>query len=177
MRCNSQAYAGESASVTEPGLYSVLLFIFRKQMVQNGDWWTSPTENETGELVMVTGRRDVDKFRGNPKFNIRVEVTWKYDPNCTGMPDRPTSELMERVQDAMMQVFDKDPVAVITGIYTGAGERNWIFYTLSTFIFEKKINFALGEFPMLPITIYTENDPDWMEYQEMKDLSEINTSD
>ena len=89
------------------------------------------------------------------------------------MPDTPTSTIMEAVQDALQKVFTKDPVAILTGIYTGDGERNWIFYTTSIHIFEKKINQALAPFDLLPITIYTENDPEWLEYEEMKDASEI----
>ena len=74
-------------------------------------------------------------------------------------------------------IFKKDPVAILTGIYTGDNERNWIFYTLSTHIFGRKINEALAQFELLPITIYCENDPDWNEYQEMKELSEIDAEE
>lgn len=142
-------------------------------MAKEKDWWTSPTESESGRLVMVTGRRDVDKFRDNPRYNIRVEVTWKYAGDASGMPDVATSTLMSDVQEALETIFEKDPVAVLTGVYTGDNERNWVFYTLSTHIFERKINEALSGFELLPITIYTENDPDWAEYSEMKELSEI----
>lgn len=146
-------------------------------MTKESDWWTSPTESDTGRLIMVTGRRDVDEFRNNPKFNIRVEVTWRYNGNVSGMPDELTAKLMESVQDALQSAFSKDPVAVLTGIYTGDNERNWVFYTLSTHIFGRKLNEALADFDLLPITIYTENDPDWEEYKEMKSLSEISASD
>lgn len=131
------------------------------------DWWTAPTQSESDRLIMVTGRRDVSKFRENPKFSIRVEVTWKYAGDDAGMPDFETSSLMEKVQEALETSFRKDPVAVLTGIFTGDDERNWIFYTLSTHIFGRKINEALADFPMLPIEIYCENDPDWHEYDEM----------
>lgn len=143
-------------------------------MAEKGDWWTSPTEDENGHLVMVTGRRDVDKFRLNPKFSIRVEITWRYETDTSGMPDRDTSTLMENVQNAIQHEFTKDPVAVLTGVYTGAGERNWVFYTRSTNMFNGRLNKALAPFELLPITIYAENDPDWAEYAEMKDASEIN---
>ncbi|MBQ9073608.1 MAG: DUF695 domain-containing protein [Muribaculaceae bacterium] len=146
-------------------------------MADKSEWWTAPTESETGNLIMVTGRRDVDAFKNNPRFNIRVEVTWKYIGDKNGMPDVATSTLMEQVQDALTSVFAKDPVAIMTGIYTGDGERNWVFYTLSTNIFGKKINEALQAFDLLPLTIYCENDPDWNEYQEMKSLTEIHTED
>ncbi|MDE6369116.1 MAG: DUF695 domain-containing protein, partial [Muribaculaceae bacterium] len=138
------------------------------------DWWTCPTESEDGRLIIVSGRRDIDSFRDNPRFNIRVEITWRYSdsPDAT-MPDEATSKTMGEVTDALNSVFDKDPVAVMTGIYTGAGERNWVFYTLSTNIFNKKLNQALESFPILPLSIYAENDPEWLEYAEMRDLSEI----
>ena len=146
-------------------------------MANNSDWWTAPTESENGNLIMVTGRRDIENFKNNPKFNIRIEVTWKYNSDISGMPDFETSSLKEEVQTSIEDTFKKDPIAVLTGIYTGDGERNWIFYTLSTNIFGKKFNEALQSFELLPITIYAENDPEWNEYQEMKSLTEINSED
>ena len=127
---------------------------------------------------MVTGHRDIAKFRNNPRFNIRVEITWAYGQDATaGMPDTATSELMEQATDNLNKIFDADPVAVLTGIYTGAGERNWVFYTLSTHIFQRKLNEALAELPLLPLQISAENDADWEEYDEMRSLSEIQTED
>lgn len=146
-------------------------------MSKSSDWWTAPTESESGQLIMVTGRRDVEKFRSNPRFNIRVEITWKYEGEGSGMPDYNTSSLMEQVQETLEKEFEKDPVAVLTGIYTGDNERNWVFYTLSTHIFGRKLNDALASFELLPITIYCENDPEWNEYQEMKEHSEIDAGD
>lgn len=122
---------------------------------------------------MVTGRKDVRKWMDNPKFNIRVEVTWRYSGDASGMPDVATSTLMEQVQEVLTGCFAKDPVAVLTGIYTGDDERNWIFYTLSTHIFGRKLNECLSEFPVLPLDIYCENDPEWLEYKEMCE-AEIN---
>ena len=138
-------------------------------MAKETEWWTAPAQAEDGRLIMVTGRKDVNRFRSNPRFSIRVEVTWPYESTADGMPDKQTSELMEQVQEALEEAFKKDPVAVLTGIYTGAGERNWVFYTLSTNIFGKKLNEALADFPVLPLNIYSENDPDWNEYAEMSE--------
>lgn len=44
---------------------------------------------------MVTGRRDVKKFRENPRFGIRVEVSWKYKSGADGMPGLEDSRQME----------------------------------------------------------------------------------
>ncbi|MDE7153089.1 MAG: DUF695 domain-containing protein [Muribaculaceae bacterium] len=142
-------------------------------MNEKEDWWTSPAEGENGNLIMVTGRRDIEKFRKNPRYKIRIEVTWAYGPTADGMPDRATSEMMEKVQDLLQETFAKDPVAVLTGIYTGDNRRNWVFYSTSTHIFGRKINETLSSLPTLPLSIYCENDPDWAEYAEMKELTEI----
>lgn len=146
-------------------------------MADKNDWWTSPAESESGRLIMVSGRRDIDKFKSNPKYNIRVEISWDYEGDASGMPDFETSRLMEEATDNINGVLKKDPVAVMTGIFTGDNRREWIFYTLSTNIFGKKINEALQSLPLLPIKIYCENDPDWLGYREMCDLAEINASD
>lgn len=147
-------------------------------MAHNDDWWTCPAESDDGRLIMVTGRRDIHKFRSNPRFSIRVDISWPYSSSpSAGMPDDDTAAMLGDITDSLCQVFDKDPVAVLTGIYTGAGERNWVFYTLSTHIFTKKLNEALAPFPTLPLSISAENDPQWCEYDEMRDLSEIPPED
>ncbi len=133
----------------------------------NEIWWTAPAQSENGKLIMVTGRKDVACFRNNPKFSIRVEVKWVYDGDSTGMPDAATSEMMEKATEALQKELRKDPSAVLTGIFTGDNQREWIFYTLSTHIFQKKINEALSDLPDLPLEIYCENDPEWAAYDEM----------
>lgn len=123
---------------------------------------------------MVTGRADVRKFRDNPKFSIRVDITLPYDSKPDGMPTDAAAITLETVLENIRAELDKDPVAILTGIYTGDGERNMVFYTLSTNIFNKKLNSALAALPLLPLQITAENDPTWAEYTEMRSLSEIN---
>lgn len=135
--------------------------------MEKDSWWTAPAESEDGHLIMVTGNKDVAKFRSNPRFCIRIEVSWNYMGDASGMPDTATSELMEQVQEALQTEFRKDPVAILTGIFTGDGKCEWVFYSVSTHIFGKKLNQALEPFPLLPITVYCENDPGWEGYDEM----------
>lgn len=132
-----------------------------------GTWWTAPAESESGRLIMVTGRKDIGKFRDNPRYKIRIEVGWPYEAGSDGMPDTATSKLMEEVQEALQTEFRKDPVAVLTGIFTGDGRRDWVFYATSTHIFGRKLNEVLAPFPLLPLEITAENDPEWEAYDEM----------
>lgn len=83
------------------------------------------------------------------------------------MPDYQTSSLMEKVTDALNATFDEDPIGIMTGIYTGDMERNWIFYCTSVNIFCRKLNESLDEFETLPISLSAYNDPQWCEYDEM----------
>ena len=138
------------------------------------DWWTAPAEAPDGATVMVTGRRDIAKFRNNPRFTIRINISWRYAES--GMPSDSDAETMGAATEALMAELDADPVAVLTGIYTGDGERTWVFYTLSTAIFNKKLNAALAPLPLLPLQITAENDPDWEEYDEMCEC-EIHAND
>lgn len=132
------------------------------------EWWTAPAEADDGRLIMVSGRSDVDKFRKNPRFSIRIEIVWPYDtaPDAT-MPSDADAEIMGTATDNFEAILAKDPVAVLTGIFTGAGERTWVFYTLSTHIFQNKLNEALASLPLLPLRITAENDPRWEAYDEL----------
>lgn len=136
-------------------------------------WWTSPLTDDNDRTIIVTGRGDVQKFRSNPKFSIRVEVTIPYEETPDGLPNRTDATMLDEILESFRAVLKADPVAVLTGIYTGSGERNMVFYTLSTNIFNKKLNEALEPFPLLPLRITAENDPEWAEYDEMKELSYI----
>ena len=100
-------------------------------------------------------------------------MIWRYDGDANGMPDRATSELMEQAQEAMEKEFGRDPVAVLTGIYTGDDRRDWVFYTSSLHIFQRKLNEILAPFPTLPLEFEAEEDAEWEEYRQMRDATEI----
>ena len=80
---------------------------------------------------------------------------------------------MEKVNDALINAFSKEQAAILTGIYTGDSERNWIFYVRNIPKFQQILNDALKEFDVLPLKLYAEKDPNWEEYSEMRELTEI----
>lgn len=134
------------------------------------DWWTAPAESDDGRLIMVSSPCDVARFRNNPRFTIRIEIVWKYNSSPdAGMPSEDDAKIMGAATDNLNEILRKDPVAVMTGIFTGAGERTWVFYTVSTFIFQKKLNEALEPLPLLPLEITAENDPQWAAYDELQE--------
>ena len=131
------------------------------------EWWTAPAEADNGNIIIVTGRRSLDNVIATQAYRYRVEVTWHYEGDDKALPQYADSKVMEEVTDALMDCFDRDPVAVLTGIYTGDGQRNWVFYTRSLHIFQRKFNEVMVPFPVLPLEFEADEDPDWQEYREM----------
>lgn len=137
-------------------------------MAEKDNWITIPTAADDGRTVIVTANTDVARFRSRPRYCIRIEITLPYRPDSLGFPaDDAEAEMLEKVTDAFHAGLKGQNTAIMTGIYTGAGERNWIFYAFSTNIFNSFLNRALGALPLLPLHITAENDPDWAEYDEM----------
>lgn len=133
------------------------------------EWFTFPATDDNGRTIIVTGRVDVDKYRSRERNSIRVEVTMPYTPEGDlGFPGEKDAEMLEKITDAFEEGLKGKNTALLTGIYTGAGERNWVFYTFSTDVFGTFLNRTLAPFPLLPLKIYAENDPDWAEYDEMR---------
>jgi hypothetical protein len=89
------------------------------------------------------------------------------------MPSDDDAELMEKITDALTKACKADKVAVITGIYTGDGERTWVLYTKNLKVFGIVFNRALQELPTVPLVIDASSDPNWDEYKEMRDISYI----
>lgn len=127
-----------------------------------GQWETFPAESkESDRAIIVSVRRDVDKFRNNPRFRYRVTVAWPFEGDAKGMPRETESQLMEEATAALEETFRKDPVAVLTEISTGDNLREMVFYTPSLHIFSKKLNEALLSLPPLPLQFDAEEDPQW----------------
>ncbi len=137
-----------------------------------GDVWFSAIAEaeESDRLIIVSGRTEIEPFIQSGKFKERVEITWKYEPDSKGMPQEVTAKLMEEAQAALQRAMEKNKLAIFTGVYTGNGERTWIFYTRNIPAFGETLNEALAPFETLPLTIYTEKDPEWNEYREMCEL-------
>ena len=131
-------------------------------------FWTYPAEAESGKTLIITGRDGIDKFRESGNYIYRLTVSWDYTPLPDGMPSDADAALMEQATDALLAETKRDTAAVLTGIYTGDGRRDWIFYTRSLHIFRNILNRALASLPPLPLAIDAAEDPLWEEYLDMR---------
>ncbi|WP_243346909.1 DUF695 domain-containing protein [Parabacteroides sp. FAFU027] len=133
-------------------------------------WFSAISEDENGKLVIVTGRDDIMDFVKSGKFKERAEIYWKYEGDGQGMPSEELSEQMEQVEEALRKSMEKDKLAILTGVYTGGGQKTWVFICRTVRVFGERLNEALSSFDLLPIEIYTENDPDCEEYLDMLEM-------
>lgn len=136
-------------------------------------WWSYPAEGDDGKTIIVTGRDNIEKWQKPGKFPVRVTVSWDYDSLPDGMPTDKDSEVMDEATTALLDEFGKDKSAVMTGIYTGCGRRDWVFYTHSLNIFGKVFNRALADVPAMPLKFEAADDPDWEEYREMREATYV----
>lgn len=137
------------------------------KMTISNEWWTAPAVAENGQTIMVTGRSGMQNVRNTGKYRFRITISYPYDADSVGMPTTKQGQILNDVTEALTACFSADPVAINTGIYTGAGRRDWVFYTMSLHIFQKKLNQALAELPLLPLEFEADEDPQWAEYDEM----------
>ena len=140
-------------------------------------WWSYPAEGESGKTVIVSGHDGIEKFKDSGKYIYRIDVTWRYNALSSGMPDDNDAKLMEEATDALQAAFSKDKVAVMTGIYTGDGRRDWVFYTKNLKIFSIVFNKALQEVDSMPLEIEASEDSEWEEYTNMRELTYIPDAD
>ncbi len=141
-------------------------------MKLSNEWFTALSENENGQLVTVSGRDELTEFIQSGKFKERVEITWKYEADDKGMPVETIAEQIDEVQEVLKKAMEKDKLSILTGVYTGSGERIWVYYTRTVRVFGERLNEALAPFELLPISIYTELDPEWEEYSDMYEMKE-----
>ena len=139
-------------------------------MVLTDKWFSGMELNDAEQPVFITGRDDIEEFRNCGKLKERVEIYWKYEASANGMPTEKEADLMNKAQEALRTVVEKDKLAILTGVYTGNNERTMVFYARTAKVFGERLNDALKNFPLLPITIYVEKDPEWNEYAEMLEI-------
>ncbi len=130
------------------------------------NWFTALSE-ENGQLVYVSGRKDLEAFRQKGALRIRAEIKWSYSADSTGMPEAKEGELIAEVEEILRRAMEKDKLAILTGNYTGAGAKYWVFYTRHLPSFGERLNDCLAKYELLPLEIQCEEDPDWEEYSDM----------
>ena len=141
-------------------------------MILKDNWFSAAAESDNGAPIFINGRMDLEAFKNSGKFNERVEIYWNYKKGFNEMPHDDEGKLMEEVLETLKKAMEKDKLAILTGVYTGNGERTLVFYTRTARVFGERLNETLAPFELLPIELYVEKDREWNEYNEMLEAQE-----
>lgn len=141
-------------------------------MILKDNWFSAAAESDNGAPIFINGRMDLEAFKNSGKFNERVEIYWHYKKGFNEMPHDDEGKLMEEVLETLKKAMEKDKLAILTGVYTGNGERTLVFYTRTARVFGERLNETLAPFELLPIELYAEKDREWNEYNEMLEAQE-----
>lgn len=141
------------------------------------NWFTALSEGDNGQLVFVTGRKDLSAFRATGSLKVRVEITWRYQADSEGMPAERDAALIAEIEPKLRRAMERDKLAILTGNYTGAGAKYWVFYTRHLPTFGQRLNDSLAEYETLPLEILCEEDPDWEEYADMLSMEQIQSDE
>lgn len=136
------------------------------------DWFTAISESEEGQMVFVTGRLGLDEFRQTRKLSVRIEIEMPYEADEKGLPTEAAAIQLEEVEALLRQAMERDKLAILTGNYTGAAMKYWVFYARTERVFGERLNEALCELPLLPLKISCERDEEWEEYLDMLSMNE-----
>ena len=146
-------------------------------MILTDDWFTSVSHTEEGAIVLLTVRKGLTQFIESGKLRVRVDIAWPYTAEPDGMPDEETARLIEEIEPKLRRIMEKDKLAILTGNYTGGGQKDWIFYTRHLPSFGERLNECLAPYPTLPLEIQCQEDEDWSDYHEMLTLESDDTDE
>lgn len=142
-------------------------------MILTDDWFSTIAETDNNHPLFINGRDKIKSFQESKKFKERFEIYWKYEPAHNGMPSNEDGILIDEVTTLLRKTMEKDKLAILTGMYTGDGERTLVFYCRTARIVGERLNTCLAEYPLLPIELYVEHDPEWNEYNEMREIKPL----
>lgn len=101
------------------------------------------------------------------KYPIRVDMTWSYEGDRSGMPSEEVSEQMTELEDVLIPALEKNNLALLAYQVTGEDERLWCFYTRHLPAFQETLNEALADLPLFPLEFYAEEDREGEAFEEV----------
>lgn len=127
-------------------------------------------ESTTAHRPLVTrGRLLLENFMQSGEYPVRIEINWKYTPDKTGMPPKDEADQIDLIIGYLSEAMEKDRLAVLSALHTGAGQSVSVYYTRDPEAFSRRLDRVLGVFPPLPLTIGAADDKEWNAYRQLKE--------
>lgn len=124
-------------------------------------------ERDERMMRFLQVRDEMPKALAERKYPIRVDMTWAYDGDRSGMPSDELTDQMTSLEEVLIPALEKTNLALLAYQVTGEGERLWCFYTRNLNAFQETLNEALSELPLFPLEFYAEEDLEGEAFNEV----------
>lgn len=124
-------------------------------------------ERDERMMRFLQVRDEMPKALAEQKYPIRVDMTWAYDGDRSGMPSDELTDQMTSLEEVLIPALEKTNLALLAYQVTGEGERLWCFYTRNLNAFQETLNEALSELPLFPLEFYAEEDLEGEAFNEV----------
>lgn len=124
-------------------------------------------ERDERMMRFLQVRDEMPKALAERKYPIRVDMTWAYDGDRSGMPSDELTDQMTSLEEVLIPALEKTNLALLAYQVTGEGERLWCFYTRNLNAFQETLNQALSELPLFPLEFYAEEDLEGEAFNEV----------
>ena len=84
-------------------------------MVLTDKWCTTIASDDSGAVVIMNGRLDLEAFRLSGKLKHRIEIRLPYEADEKGMPTREAERIIAQVDDLLRPKMERDKLAILTG--------------------------------------------------------------
>jgi hypothetical protein len=144
---------------------------FIKRNMKINDTWFGMEGDIDGNPYIIRGREDINIFQKSGSYQTRIDICLTYIAHDeSSMPDNDQVELMERVEGRLIDQLENDLEGILAFVFTGNSQRVWYWYCKNQKAALERTNIALAAFQeKLPIEIYSAQDPQWDEYNNLID--------
>ncbi|MGH9822181.1 MAG: DUF695 domain-containing protein [Blastocatellia bacterium] len=136
-----------------------------------------PKPKDATEWVILKAEKDeqvsicrLRKTRPPAEFWTLVSIEWTYsDPDHNGFPGPDLQQDMNRFEDSIVDLMEKEGVSWLALVITGLGLKEWSFYASDFKRFIREFNELLRGEPVVPIKIVHSQDPEcqyWGKYRK-----------
>ncbi|WP_146400765.1 DUF695 domain-containing protein [Pseudobythopirellula maris] len=134
-----------------------------KQLLKDDQWAVAEIQHTSGP-GLIRFRQPVLAPRDCRSHPHRLSITWAYAEEGSGqqLPDNEVGQEMGRFEDHLTAAVEADAHAVLTGVLTFDGARQWVFYTRDVSEFADRLS-RIPDYhgEPYPIELETDYDATW----------------
>jgi hypothetical protein len=131
--------------------------------------WTVATADQDGQPILLRMRASMPEAAARAAFPQLVIIGWPYDGDEGGMPLQSDAEAMQRFEDAVEAGLTDEALGLQVASLTGAGHREWRYYTGDADAFVARLNASLEGHDAYPLEIDMFDDAEWEGLQQVLD--------